>query len=50
MNKDDEFNAAAIVPTQRKLLKMVIKKKLQNMVFVSNKNGLQSFYYATFFF
>ena len=36
---------------KKKILKMVIKKQLQNMVsFFQNINALQLFYYAIFFF
>ena len=38
-------NAAAIVRARKKILTMAIKKQLQNMVFLSNKNHLQSFYF-----
>ena len=42
-------NAAAIVRARKKILTMAIKKQLQNMVFLSNKNHLQSFYFGIFF-
>ena len=42
-------NAAAIVRARKKILTMAIKKQLQNMVFLSNKNHLQSFCFGFFF-
>ena len=41
-------NATAIVLARKKILTMAIKKQLQNMVFLSNKNHLQSFYFGIF--
>ena len=43
-------NPAAIVRTRKKILTMAIKKQLQSMVFLSNKNHLQSFSFAIFIF
>ena len=51
MNKDGKFSFGykMQLPTQMKILTMAIKKQLENMVFLSNKNHLQSFYCSIYF-
>ena len=42
------MRSVAIVPTQIKIMTMAIKNNLRNVMFLSTKNHLQSFYGAFF--